>query len=51
MIIKLDNLNFMNSWDLWAPRNAKALKGPIAASEGIGFIIKSLEKGMSSFVI
>ena len=34
MMIKLDNLNFVNSWDLWAPRNAKALKSPAAAIEG-----------------
>ena len=35
MIIKLYNLNFMNSWDLWAPRNTKALKSSAAAIEGI----------------
>jgi len=35
MIIKLDNLNFMNSWDLWALRNAKALKCSIVATEGL----------------
>ena len=36
MMIKLNSINLMNSSNLWAPRNAKALKGPIPASEGIG---------------
>ncbi len=48
MIIKLDNLNFMNSWDLWALRNAKALKCSIVATEGIiGLCIRSCERPVS----
>ncbi len=40
MIIKLDNLNFMNSRALWVPRSAKALKSPPAAIEGIPPLIQ-----------
>ena len=38
MIIKLNSINLMNSSNLWAPRNAKALKCIIAAGEGIHHI-------------
>ena len=37
MIIKLSNLNFMNSWDLWAPRNDKALKAALQRSRDTSF--------------
>jgi hypothetical protein len=35
MIIKLNSIDLMNSSNLWAQRNAKALKGPFAAIHGI----------------
>jgi hypothetical protein len=41
MIVKLNSINLMNSLNLWAPRNAKALKGPAAASEGIANPVSS----------
>jgi hypothetical protein len=35
----IKSFNLMNSLIFWVPRNAKALKGPILAGEGIGLLV------------